>query len=692
MKVQAKIIFFLLLLFISYAIGIFIYLRFEAIRMNVFISDRTEELTLILDKALETKNSSTDALVRDYTFWDDMVNFVNNPDEDWANENINASLKTFKSNFAYVYKPDFSLVHSIDEANTLDKPFLTKELLEHIFSASRFCHFYIKLPSGIIEINGASIHPTSDPEHKTEPKGYFIVGKILDNEYIRDLSIFASSNIKLRDIHSKQTKLGRDFRKGFINYSKPLFGWDNNPIAVLDATYYSAPLERYNSTTRTFIVFIVIIAALVLISISLFLTYIVTKPLKTISHSIKKEDANITRSLHSKNDEFGNLARLISDYFEQKERQNLLEAELIKAKELLEKEKFKRVIHYMSSGIVICDPDWTIKDINPSARNFFDLPEDFNTPVNILDLIFEKYSASISKEKIITEAGNKTYFKITRPETDIHNSLHIDVTIEFLKNKENSFDSLVVILRDVTDSYKEEVLKRDFLGLISHKLHTPVAVVNQSSVLLQGSTSGMLNNKQKILIDAIVNESYKLVDIFDKLLGFITIETQEAKLTQELIDVKAYLPLLANMILSRYNKSNIDINIDCPDNILVSINKTYFNQILGNLIDNAIKFNDKENTKINITVKPAGNMISFWVKDNGPGIPPEEREKTFEKFYQIEKYFTGNVFGVGLGLSLVKMLVESHGGKISVESELGISSTFQLTLPAASVKTNQQNL
>ena len=109
----------------------------------------------------------------------------------------------------------------------------------------------------------------------------------------------------------------------------------------------------------------------------------------------------------------------------------------------------------------------------------------------------------------------------------------------------------------------------------------------------------------------------------------------------------------------------------------------YFDQIIGNLIENAIKFSDKDIAEISIFAKKIAKNIEFSITDNGPGIPNEEYERIFGTFYQVEKYFTGQVEGPGLGLAIVKRLIERVGGEIRVESKLGQGSTFIFTLPVS---------
>jgi two-component system phosphate regulon sensor histidine kinase PhoR len=144
-----------------------------------------------------------------------------------------------------------------------------------------------------------------------------------------------------------------------------------------------------------------------------------------------------------------------------------------------------------------------------------------------------------------------------------------------------------------------------------------------------------------------------------------------------------HLPRLVNPMIEGIKDKKIELEIDCPDKCyMIRINKSHMDMIMRNLVENAIKFNDKEVIKINISVRRSvqGHEISIY--DNGRGIPPEDQGKIFEKFYKIEKFFTGNIERAGLGLVLVKRLVSANGGQIELKSEIGKGAIFTVILPA----------
>lgn len=113
----------------------------------------------------------------------------------------------------------------------------------------------------------------------------------------------------------------------------------------------------------------------------------------------------------------------------------------------------------------------------------------------------------------------------------------------------------------------------------------------------------------------------------------------------------------------------------------LNADRWYLGEVIKNLIENAFKFNPKQEKQVILNTHLENKIFRFEVTDNGPGIPPEEQRKLFQKFYQIEESFTGQVEGLGLGLAFVKNVIQAHGGGVGVISSVGQGSTFYFTLP-----------
>jgi len=362
-------------------------------------------------------------------------------------------------------------------------------------------------------------------------------------------------------------------------------------------------------------------------------------------------------------------------------RMRSIQKELQRVQEEAERQKFDSVIQKMGDGVVVCTPDWKIAAINSSARKYLNISEP--ETINLVDFIFINYSASIPKEEMIDVSRSHKTLDVIREETEQFKALYLETSLDVLKDTQEKVSNIIMTIRDVTDARTEELMKQDFLSLMSHKLRTPLTVITQSASILQKENiCGPLNDKQKKYIGSVLKQSGLLTNLIDGLLKFTELNTMKLDLQKEEIVLCDYLPLLVHPMIEGIKNKKIELKIDCPDKCMIRINKSHMDMLIRNLVENAIRFNDKEVIKISITVKKSAQEVKISISDNGFGIPAEDQGKIFEKFYQIEKFFTGNVEGAGLGLALVKRLVSIYGGQIDLESEIGKGATFTFTLPA----------
>ncbi|MGA2775037.1 MAG: PAS domain-containing sensor histidine kinase [Candidatus Omnitrophota bacterium] len=354
--------------------------------------------------------------------------------------------------------------------------------------------------------------------------------------------------------------------------------------------------------------------------------------------------------------------------------------DITKLKEASE-ERFESVIENLSEGIISCNLDWRIKYANIAARKYLGIRQAEER--SLAEIIFDNYSVSISREELLDFSVAHKEFDIVRRESEGFKALYLEADANVLKDPRGDTENIIMLFRNVTEARKEEILKQDFLSLISHKLSTPTNTINQSALLLQEGALGNLTGEQKECIDGIMDKTFQLKSLVANLLTFTTINSKELDFRSEPIQADIYLKELLDSLIRAAREKKVEFNINCSGKgIVVNISRKYLDLIIFNLVDNAVKFNDKEAAKITIGISRVAGRIEVCVTDNGPGIPPEEYDKIFEKFYQIEKYFTGNISGAGLGLPLVKRLVSGYGGSIRVESVLGKGSKFIISLPS----------
>lgn len=229
--------------------------------------------------------------------------------------------------------------------------------------------------------------------------------------------------------------------------------------------------------------------------------------------------------------------------------------------------------------------------------------------------------------------------------------------------------------------------KLEFISNMKHKLRVPLTSVIGFSELLKLKAAGELNEKQEHYVDNIIANSKQLCNIFTDLLDIIQIETENMDLVIEEISVPLAIGETVNGIKERAIKRNVDIKLELDPKLdTIYADQNRFRQVLFNLLDNAVKFSKPHGGTVTIKTRKLDDIAEFWVSDTGIGIMETDIEKLFKPFEQLDTGTSKKDEGTGLGLVIVKYLVEMHGGKISVESKFGEGSTFTFLLPLKKIK------
>jgi signal transduction histidine kinase/CheY-like chemotaxis protein len=296
-------------------------------QMSLLSRELAEFGTQNFDQILALKGEAVETFSRDYTYWDEMVDFVGTADATWAGQNIDTGLETFHVDQVWVYGLSNALVYSVRQ--TAEADLVKGELLDapegglakFFPGENRFCHFFMRTAAGLMEIRGATIHPTADAERRTAPRGYFLVGRLWNEAYLAEISSYLRHGaIELSE--SGRVEGAREFSRfedGAVHMIRLLPGWDGKPVARMDARFaveFMKPLERIQA--QYFYFHLVFSAALLLILFAAIFFW-VTKPIGRLSDALVESSPAPLKPIEKERTELGQLARLIRQFFEQKE-------------------------------------------------------------------------------------------------------------------------------------------------------------------------------------------------------------------------------------------------------------------------------------------------------------------------------------------------------------------------------------
>jgi len=345
------------------------YVQLEFKQAAILFQGQKKEIENTFDKVLELKSKTLETLAIDYTYWDEMVDYVKNVDETWANQNLKTAIPTYDVDLLVVCNSQFLPVsYFVSEGNeALYEQFRQKVNLAKVFEQKKINHFFVHVTEGVLEIYGTTIHPTKDPDRKTEPRGYMFSSRLWSKEYIAEISRIIDCQIAVIFPFSKTTFMNKvEYKAEAIQFSRILRGWDDAPVARIDVTRISKSVVEAKSMARLeliLIIFFVIFIALVYIWFILRQVY---RPLLLISRSLRENNLKHISKMKTGKNEFGEIARLIFKFSENEirlaEEVNLLKI----AESQLEKER-DRVQEYLDIAavmFVILDKEGNISMIN----------------------------------------------------------------------------------------------------------------------------------------------------------------------------------------------------------------------------------------------------------------------------------------------------------------------------------------
>jgi PAS domain S-box-containing protein len=252
-----------------------------------------------------------------------------------------------------------------------------------------------------------------------------------------------------------------------------------------------------------------------------------------------------------------------------------------------------------------------------------------------------------------------------------------------LKNELGHVTGAVIAFQDISRLREVDRLKEEFVSIVSHELRTPLTSIRGSIQLVLGEPGSVPDQEHRSLLQIALNNCERLVRIINDILDVSKIESGNLPLQKKAVNVAELVRQSVDVVAGPARNANVKVDVKIPANLRpVIVDQDRIVQALVNLLSNAVKFAPTGST-VTIAATSGDQNIILSVSDEGEGIAPENLNRLFRKFQQVDGSSSRRKGGTGLGLAITKALVEQHGGRIFVDSELGRGTRFSITLPLA---------
>ncbi len=347
-----------------------------------------------------------------------------------------------------------------------------------------------------------------------------------------------------------------------------------------------------------------------------------------------------------------------------------------------EKDYLQTVLKGITEGVLVVDGRGRIRMVNEALRKLFPLPPE------VLDRTLLEVIRNAELEEAIRKAirnGKGSAFELTLPSSSGRNFevnvVGIPLPSERINEEGREMGGAIAVFHDISRLKELERIRQDFVANVSHELRTPLTTIKgYAETLLEGA---MKEEVALQFIQVIKRHTDRLTKIVEDLLTLSKIESKEFQLKMEVLSLRDLIDDVIGFVKEPAEKKKISISRnEIPSFLTLKADRNYLEQVLINLLDNAIKYTPVGGRITISAIENNSEEIQFLVGDNGIGIPREDLHRIFERFYRVDKGRSQELGGTGLGLSIVKHLIQAHGGRVWAESRLGEGSTFHFTLPS----------
>ncbi|MCF7668175.1 MAG: PAS domain-containing protein [Verrucomicrobia bacterium] len=339
-----------------------------------------------------------------------------------------------------------------------------------------------------------------------------------------------------------------------------------------------------------------------------------------------------------------------------------------------EQRRLETLFDSMAEGIIILDDADKIQFINNSAVRLFNLQQSARGRTIMEALRMHQIQEIVDKAR---KEENVLGFEFEPPE--LHQCI-LQLNATALKSPGDTKTGVILVFHDLSRIKQLENTRKEFVANVSHELRTPLSLIKgYVETLLSGAKDEPPIAARFLQI--IQKHADRLTFLIEDLLTISRLESGPVILNRSPASLHAMTTHVIDDMNSSITDKTFTIENRVPTGLSANIDSDRFEQVLSNLVDNAIKYG-QNGVRIVISGHYTNNkFVELEVSDNGPGIPEDALERIFERFYRVDRGRSREQGGTGLGLSIVKHIVQSHGGRVHAQSKLGHGTTFFITVP-----------
>lgn len=347
----------------------------------------------------------------------------------------------------------------------------------------------------------------------------------------------------------------------------------------------------------------------------------------------------------------------------------------------MEKSRTQTILQALPDGVLVSTPDGRVALLNPALARMLGLPADtaLGRPVEeyVADAGFSEFVRRTSKGEVRPDQTELTYDFSPRERRYLraHSTPVLGEGGECL--------GAVTLVYDITELRMLDMLKSEFVAQVSHELRSPLSTIHQQLATVLNDLVGDVPPEQRHILARAKEKTQGLISFIGDLLDLSRIESGVVLQERRPVDVAAVLRGVVDFMGARARAKGQTLSLDLPEGGLPKVNADpqAIEIVFGNLVSNALNYTP-EGGRIEVEGCAADGQVRVAVRDNGFGIEKRHLDRIFEKFYRVKDDRTRFITGTGLGLPIVKGILDALGGKIEVESEPGVGSTFTVYLPA----------